>query len=395
MIASGGARQRVERFISSGWLAFVATLVVHGAYTRGRAVIGTDTKLYIDLADDLSRGDLRHVFSPDGLLWSKLIYIALLAFTRRISSEHWALIMLAVNVFCSGAAAAILSRFVFRATRSLAACIAVPLYYLTIIDIAYWVPWVLTDMLYLLTSLLPFVVIGRALIGEPLRHHRLMLTLACLACATSRPPGVIVALMAVFAEIVFVPSAETGRGVRKGLLAALAACAVIAVCARTYIIAQPSRWHLRWLRPRIDLIAGIERKGEVFFSRPDLRHAPPRTLLDYAGLEAERFVRIFQFSSVNFSAKHLVVNWIVFGSMYAFGIYAVADAFRRRDPRRRALVWTTLFWIFISVLFLTVTLMDGEWRYRVPLLPQFIALAAFGIAAARSRGGVSATPGPA
>lgn len=381
-----GARSRVGRatwFISSGWLAFMATLVVHGAYTHGRPIVGTDTKLYIDLADDLLRGDLRHVFSPEGLLWSKLIYIALLALTRRLSPAHWAGIMMAMNVVCSAAAAAILSRFVHRATRSIAATLAVPLYYLTIIDIAYWVPWVLTDMLYLLTALLPFVVIGRALIGEPLRHHRLMLALACLVCATSRPPGVIVALIALFAEIVFVSSGATHPRMRKGLFAAFFVCVVIAVCARTHIIAQPARWHVRWLRPRIEFIAGIEKKGEVFFGRPDMRHAPPRTLVDYASLEAERFVRIFQFSSVLFSVRHLVVNWLVFGSMYLFGIYAVVDALRRREQRRSALVWTTLFWIFVSALFLTVTLMDGEWRYRVPLLPQFIALAALGIAAAR------------
>lgn len=387
--------QRFQRIISNGLLAFVATLVVHGVYTRGRPILGTDTALYIDLAEDLLHGRWNNVFTPDAVRWTKLIYIAVLALARRFAPAYWKAIMVAINLVCSAATAAILTRFIFRATRSMVPTIAALLYYLAIVDIAYWVAFVLTDLPYVLTALLPFVVIGRAIIGEPLRHHRLLLLLSCLGAAMSRPPGVFVALTALFAEIVFVPPPEQHPRLRKALLWTLLAGAIVAFCARTYVISQPERWPFRWIRARIDVIAEIDKKGEVLFMRRETYRPPPRTLADYAEMEVERFARVFQFAAHSFSLRHKLVNWLVFGSMYLFGIYAVIDALRRAERRRRALVLTTLLWIGVSALFVALTMLDSEWRYRVPLLPQFIALAAFGIDAARRCSSRSALSGVA
>jgi len=377
--------QRFQRFIGNGLLAFVATLVVHGLYTHGHPILGTDTALYIDLAEDLTHGKWSNVFTPDAVRWTKLIYIAVLALARRVAPAHWPAIMVALNLLCSALTAALINRFVFRATRSVAATVASLLYYLTMIDIAYWVPFVLTDTPFVLTSLLPFIVIGRAVIGEPLRRHRLMLTLAVALAATSRPPGVIVALTAIFAEIVFVPPPEKNRRLRKALVIALFAAIVVAACVRTYVIAEPSRWPFHWIRSRIDFIAAIENRGEVIFMRHETdRRQPPRTPIDYAGMAGERFLRVFQFASPLYSTRHNITNWLAFGSMYLFGIYALL----RGDPRRRTLVLTTILWIGVSAVFLALTMLDSEWRYRVPMLPQFIVLAACGIAdvTARRRG---------
>lgn len=374
--------QRVQRIISNGLLAFVATLVMHGAYTHGRPILGTDTALYIDLAEDLLHGRWNNVFTPDAVRWTKLIYIAVLALARRFAPAYWKAIMVAINLICSAVTAALIDRFVFRATRSLIATIAALLCYLAIIDIAYWVPFVLTDTPFVLTALLPFIVIGRAVIGEPLRHHRLMLLLAVAVAAMSRPPGVIVALVAIYAEVVFVPPPEKNPRLRKALVIALFVAVVVATCLRTYIVVQPSRWPFHWIRSRIDFIADIERKGEVVFMRRETyRQPPPRTAIDFAGMEGERFLRVFQFTSPLYSTRHNVVNWIVFGSMYLFGIYALV----RGDRRRRRLVQTTVLWIGVSAAFLALTMLDSEWRYRVPMLPQFIVLGACGVADVTAR----------
>jgi hypothetical protein len=96
-------------------------------------------------------------------------------------------------------------------------------------------------------------------------------------------------------------------------------------------------------------------------------------------MEGDRFVRFFQFTSVTFSRPHNLVNIAWFLSVYLLGIFGAARAFIDGNERRRAFVLANLLWIFAVAWFHALTELDFDWRYRMPILPQCIGLAACGV----------------
>lgn len=82
-----------------------------------------------------------------------------------------------------------------------------------------------------------------------------------------------------------------------------------------------------------------------------------------------------------FAIAPLVALLLYFIPLYGLGIVAVWKG------RPRAFVAALLMWIGVFALFHALTVLDFDWRHRMPLMPHFIALAACGadvLAARRS-----------
>jgi hypothetical protein len=71
--------------------------------------------------------------------------------------------------------------------------------------------------------------------------------------------------------------------------------------------------------------------------------------------------------------------------LYALMLLGIGDGLRSGDRRRRALVHTALLWLVAMDIFCAVTNLDYDWRYRLPLMPQIILLAACGFEAITRR----------
>jgi 4-amino-4-deoxy-L-arabinose transferase-like glycosyltransferase len=375
----------LRRFLSSNLAVFLFVAGVHGVTTRGSARQAVDTELYVTIADQIRAGNWSGVFDPSRVLWTKTIYLVILAAARSISAAHWPLIMVAVNVACSAGAAVLLVALMRRASASIAAMAVALAFYVTCFDVFLWMRWVLTDPLYSFVALAVFVLAARPIV-EPGAPRRYALLAAALTFAVfTRPPGLVLVALTVVAALWFWPRATGGPRLRRGLLAVVLIALAVAVAFRTWILHDPNRWPTDVLRPKIAEFAEREKTGEVLYDRKEAFRPPPRTYADHLVIEADRFVRFFQITAATHSRAHNAYNLLYFAALYLLGIFGAVHAFRSGDRRRRDLVRLTLLWIFGLAAYHALTVLDYDWRFRTPVMPQFMVLAAFGAEALLQR----------
>lgn len=370
----------LQRALSKWWVVFLITVVVHLVTTRGRGLVAVDTPHYVFLADGLTSGNLGATFNLGAVRWTKIVFLVILAAARAVSSEHWTTIIMAVNVVASGVIAVLLVDLVRRATRSVLATAAALVLHLGCYEFFHWLKFVLTDALFCMTAFVPFYLVARRIVDPDAPPRRGLLVLFLALAMFSRPPGALLVLLVLFVELVLVQKRVRMRTALAVTLAAIA----IAFVVRTAVVHQPSRWPLRVLEPKLVEFSAREKKGEVIYDRKEMFHAPPRTAMDHALIQGDRFVRFFQFTTSGFSRMHNLVNIAYFVPLYLLGIVAIVHAFRARDERRRALVIALLMWIGCTAVLHALTVLDFDWRFRAPLMPHFIVLACCGISALAS-----------
>jgi hypothetical protein len=352
------------RRLTNGWLVFVVTAVVHAAATGGRLAMSPDSQLYVRLAD----GGVAAMLRLHPLIWTKGLYVALLAAARALTPAHWMAIMIAVNVISSGVVAVLLVDLVQRASRSAAAPLVALLFYLACYEVIQWMCFVLTDPLFCAASFVPFYLLARRILikGEPRRP--LLLAIFVLLAAFIRPPGIVLVPLVIFGELVLVERRITPRAAAAIIAVTMAALFFV----RTAVMDDPARWPFAFGKSKIVQFSAIEKRGEVVDGRRETFRPPVRSAFDHAVIVADRFVRFFQVTTSGFSRAHNLVNAVYFAPLYALGAIAVV---RRRD----AFVAALLVWIGTFALFYALTVLDFDWRYRGPLMPHFIALAAVGV----------------
>ncbi|MBK5258916.1 MAG: hypothetical protein JJE51_04930 [Thermoanaerobaculia bacterium] len=369
-------KRLLDRALSSHWFVFFATVILHGAATRGRPRANPDTGLYITLADGLLYGDQSGIFNLDAVRWTKLIYLSLLAAARAISPEHFMMIMMLLNIFLSGIAAVLLVDLVRRTTPSVAAPAAALVFYLAAFDIFHWMSFVMTDVLFILAAFIPFALVARGIFGD-FRGRRIWLGVALCAAVFTRPPGVVIVVLTIVAELLFV--GDRTRAQKRAVAIVLLTGMLGALLIRTYVVHDPACWPFRFIRPKIVEFANREKTGEVIYDRLEVARRPPRTYNDHLAMQGVRFVRFFQFTSSTFSRFHNLLNLIYFIPLYLLAVMGTVWTLRAADHRRRRLVLFAVMWIVTFAFFQAITVLDFDWRFRTPMLLEFIVLAAFGV----------------
>jgi hypothetical protein len=369
------------RRLSSWWLVFFLTILVHGLATGGRALAGEDTPSYVQLANGFASGDFSGAFNLNAVRWTKSVYIVLLALARASSPVHWMGVMVALNVVCSGIVAALLFDLACRASRSFIGPLFALLFYLASYEVFQWMRFVLTDLLFCATGFIVFYLAARRIIieGEPFRP--LLLTVTLLVALFSRPPGVLLVPLVIFVELVLVR-----RRVRPGVATAIIVVAAVAVLfVRTAAVHDPARWPLRFVKPKLVEFSAREKTGEVVYDRRETFRPRPRTPADHLLIVADRFVRFFQVTTSGFSRVHNLFNIVWFLPLYALALFGVIQGLRGADARRRSLVIALLMWIGLFALLYALTSLDFDWRSRTPLIPHLILLAVCGADALATR----------
>ena len=360
--------------LTNRWVVFFVTIVVHGIATGGRARFGIDTLGYIQLADGFRAHDASAIFNLAGLRWTKTIYLALLALARGVSPAHWTLIMVVLNVVASGVVAMLLAEVARRASRSAAGPAIALLFYLASYEVFHWMPFILTDLLYCAVAFVPFYLVARRVLmdGEPRRP--LLLAFSLLVAAFTRPPGIVLVPLVIFVELVLVERRVSPRVAAAIILSA----AAMALFVRTAVMHDSARWPFRMIRPKIVEFSNREKTGEVVMDRRETFRPPPRTAADHVVIVIDRVVRFFQFTSSAYSRSHNLFNLAWFIPLYALGLIGIIDGLRRDDRRRRSLIIALVVWIGVFAFFHAMTQLDFDWRFRTPLIPHFILLAACG-----------------
>jgi hypothetical protein len=368
-----------RRAVASPLFVFLLVAATFGISTRGRLQPSSDMKFYVSLADAVSKGHFVEVFTTSKQAnFTIILFPSLLAIVRMISPAHWQSIMLAINVLCAAVTAVLLVKLVRMVTGSDAVATIALLFYLVCFDIAVWVRFLETDNVYTTLATVAFLLVVRGVLHPdgPQGGRRAKVALATILAAVTRPVGVVVVPLVILAEWFFVQRAEkTGRRV----LWVLVGFAIVATFfLHAYLYQDLRRWPSDWMRPKLQEYVARERGGEVVFDRHETFRQPPSTMSDYLSIEADRLARFFQITSSAFSRRHNLISIVYYGPLFLLALIGIADALWSADRRRSAVVQVALLWIVAAAALSAVTILDFDWRYRLPLMPQIVLLGACG-----------------
>ncbi|MGN6185438.1 MAG: hypothetical protein ACTHQM_17495 [Thermoanaerobaculia bacterium] len=378
-------RSIAKQILSRNFVIFFCTVVANALAVRFRPVAMVDTPLYVDLADQARHGSWSGLLSPFAPHWTKITFLSVLATARTLSNDHWMYLVFLVNLVCSGLVAVMLARIVWRATNAPVPVATALVFYWTGFDIIVWVRTMLTDTMYAAAALAVFAVIALDIFDSRARARYGWLVPALMAAILTRVPGLLLIPLTAIAYALFVEPPEKRR-LQNVWIGMLVMVALGAPFIRAALVNNPALWPTDYLRPRVERLAARANDGVVVNGRPELARPAPRSVADHVIVQADRFVRFFQFLSSDFSAPHNIIAGLWFGLLYALGGIGAMDALRAADWRRRSLAGLCLLWIVAYAWFFALTELDYDWRYRMPVLPQFIILAACGIdALLRSR----------
>jgi hypothetical protein len=171
-----------------------------------------------------------------------------------------------------------------------------------------------------------------------------------------------------------------GRGV---LLAILFTGILIAAVTFAWFIQDPGRWPMDTLSSAFRSVASEYALGEVVSARPETYHAPPRALVDYLFISADRFIHFFAIGAAGYSVGHWLAQLAFFIPCYALTAWLAVALWRGRTAfgGSERKVFLAAFGAVISyAVFHALVQVDFDWRYRTPVLPHLILLAAGGLA---------------
>ena len=309
-----------------------------------------------------------------------VLFATLLAFLRLAFGDAWPVALVILNLAAHVLLGVLVVRLATRLARSAAAGWSALLLYLACFDLLAWVPMVLSDSTFVCLAFTLFTLAAARILGDA-RGWTAVLAPAA-AGIFYRPTGLV--LLPDLAWAVYL-SRTPGLGRRGAAIAgaALAAAIVGGVFAFAWLVQDPARWPFEPLSAAFDTVARGYSAGEVVNARPETYHAPPVGLSDHVLISADRLVHFFAIGAAGFGPAHRLADLAFYLPCYALALWLGAALIRRDTAfatAERRVFLAAAGAVFAYALFHALVQVDFDWRYRLPILPHLILLAAGGVA---------------
>ncbi|HEY8133597.1 MAG TPA: hypothetical protein VII12_17095 [Thermoanaerobaculia bacterium] len=355
-------------------------------------VMSSDSRAYSDWADVL----LRLRFNYEGYFRSESVralhafrigFITLVALLKMFWGDGWRVALVVINHLATASAGVLLVGIVRHVTGlRIAAWLSLG-WYLASYDVASWNRYVLGDSTFLFLSFGVFFFAARALLTENRAISSWICAVVLLLIAISyRPTGFVVAVPLICSAFF---KWRLGRGHSVSVVRTLAAFALVSVMvfgAVSWIAQDPGRWPFTLMSKQARLLSVKSAAGEVVEQRPETYHRPPRRFDQYIGLYMDRLAHFFQVTASGFSSAHNAYQLAFFVPLYAGAVAAVLSmGTKPRVCRREIVVLLSLLAILSFAVFHAFTILDFDWRYRLPVVPHLILLASAGVALVKQR----------
>lgn len=369
----------------SPWTALLLIGLGHGAYVLATgASLANDSVAYAYWSARLveSGFDYPAVIAEARTVFPPLLYVmfaTLLALLRLALGEGWQAGLVALNFAAHLGLGLLLVRLAARLTGSGAAAWGALLLFLGCFDLLVWVPVILSDATFVFLAFAIFALAAARILGEA----RGWLPVLALAAAGIfyRPTGIVLVPDLAWA---FYLAKQRRPRLRKGqALAALAAATLMLAFVFAWFMQDPGRWPFDLLASSFRDSAAGYAIGEVVSARPETFHAPPRHIGDFMLISADRFLHFFAFDAAAFSRAHMVVELAFLLPCYTLAAWLAVALWRGRTafPAAERKVFLAAYGaLFSYALFHALVQVDFDWRYRLPVLPHLILLAAGGLA---------------
>jgi hypothetical protein len=313
------------------------------------------------------------------------LFVSLIALLRLAFGAHWPAALVMLNLAGHVAVGTMLVRLSVRVTGKGAAGWAALLLFLGCYDALSWVPFILSDTTFLFLVFLTFFLAARRVLGVARSWITVLPTAA--AALFYRPTGIV--LVPDLAWAIYL-SRTRNVPLRGRALAGLALIILGTAAIFAWLMQDSGRWPLDSLANAFARTSHDYQLGAVVFGRPETFHAPPANLLDYMLISADRFIHFFAIGAVGFSLGHWVAALLFFVPCYLLSGWMLISLWRGDDALeeggRRVLLFAVGA-ILSYALFHGLVQVDFDWRYRVPILPHLMLLAAAGAADLTRRAG--------
>jgi hypothetical protein len=375
-------------------VAFAIAAVVYGIILAAFGMIyAPDSRSYSAAADQLiaTGFDYATVVAESRSAYPPAMYAlfaTLVAVLKLLFGSSWGVAVGVLNVAAAAGTATVVADITRRATGSGAAAWCALALFLTCFNIGLWVPFALSDVTFLFLSFLVFALAADRILHEG-KSWVPVFALAVVA-AFYRPTGAVLLPSAAWAFYLARSRPGTGRRVAASVVTLVA---VAGTFLFAWFVQQPSRWPMEAFTRPLERTARYYAVGEVVSARPETAHAPPVSVLDHVAIAGDRFLHFFAVTAADFSLSHNLVNAVFFVPAYALALWLFVAMVRQRDglsqPQRDVFLAAAVF-VLVTAAFHGLLQIDFDWRYRLPILPHLVLLAAGGAAVLLRRRGVRA-----
>ena len=367
------------------WAAALLIALVHGAYVLAVGVnLASDSAGYAYWSERLleSGFDYPAVMADAKTTFPPILYVlfaTLLALLRLAFGGGWMAALVALNFAAHVALGTLVVRMAARLTGSGPAGWGALLLFLGCFDLLVWVPVILSDASFVFLAFAIFTLAAARILGDS--RGWLPVLVPAAAGIFYRPTGMV--LLPDLAWAIYLAKNKAARVRRGPVLATLAAGVAALALAFAWFMQDPSRWPFAALAGAFRSTAAYYALGEVVSGRLETFHAPPRQLGDFVLISADRFLHFFAVDAAAFGTAHRIAELVFFLPCYALAAWLAVALWRGRTafgaPERK--VFLAAFGaLFCYAIFHGLVQVDYDWRYRVPILPHLILLAAGGLA---------------
>jgi hypothetical protein len=377
---------------------FLATILLfHGLYLIHTGV-GLDSCGVLEGADGLLNLEIEYtkLINP---LRGYSGFIAIVAFIKIIMGETAKYGVLGFNLFCDIITALLLVLLIKRVSPHYVPIIIVAILYLLSYEIVLWLSFVLTETAFMLSS---FLVLSLSFISfSEKKKQRILLfwgvTFIILFMSFYiRPaffPLISFYIIALFVFLTFDISDPIKRSnfIRKFALFSCLSVIVLIFYFAASISDSSSYLSNMLLKGGFDSRYFIcepgspfcegEMRGIVVNNRPYTYHKVPVSAVDYVLIIADKFLHFFAVFTRDYSLKHKIFNHFFFLPVYGLALITLYEIFRKKSKLSHEewnLAFLSAIFIIIFALFHSITILDYDWRYRLPCIPPLIVLAGIG-----------------
>lgn len=381
---------------------YLFTSLIAAAYAlstwRSGIHTGPDTATYSRWADLLiaNHFNVSSYLREQSFVVPPVLYLAwiyVVAVMKTALGPSWMAGVVILNVVALITGAYLTLRVVRELTQSAAGLVLSTFLFLAAIDLLIFVPFVLSDLMFwgMSTGVLALGVT----IHRDERDGRVVRTVIAGSALTAiafafRPAALpLVAFWMTALLAGWWPDVVLRRSL--ALFTGAAALAFIAIAAHAYLLMHPSAWTFGSLPGMLKLLAEEYRGGVLVYApNSNLTVAPATDWLGVIRLTLEKLLYFLTPWLPHYSRLHTMMNLAFFVPVYGLAASAVAN-FGRLTERQRLAVWLLAIYALFLTVFHALMQIDYDHRYRLPMLPALIMLAAIGLESVRRPRRLSST----
>lgn len=389
-----GNAEQPSRVLLFTTMAFVA--VSHSVYSfyTGPLISG-DTFRFVDWAESIkSVGIIEMLHAPNTAGNAAINYFSfslMLYLSKIVLGESWSWGLLVLNLLVELIAAYMVLWLMWHVSQKetrLFGIIGAGFFLIFGFDYFFWTPTMMTDTFFmgagtLLMGALFFALNGGRKSAPYYWGLTLLLFILAFISRPTWPPFLFVMLFsAIFMRPTSIDTPEKRVTLIKRLVIGSVFVFIIATVSFSYLMMDLALMEKLHLPTVFYSVQTWFHKGIVMIRRPELLHPTPNGPLDIIMIILDRIIHFFAITAQGFRLPRIITQYIYYLPLYGFGLVAVYDLFNVRFPMTKP-IWLLAFLsitlIIVYCYFISLLLLDHDWRLRLPIMPELIILAAIGI----------------